>query len=296
MARPEDVIKIASKEIGYSALNDPEQGTKYIRWIEKIKPKSYTFSNNISWDIIFINWVMHQAKVNWDIIPCDNIDIVLSKIRKKSNGCFVSFEEASPGDIAVFKTNEKENAKQVGIIEENFGDSIKTIEGNANNKKWGNNVQRCIHNGNLILKIIRPPYNNIVTVPSEPVGRLVIDGIGGPLTVRKLQEQCGTMPDGIISGQPIDCAKYLDKIWRVKYLHSWDTEQKGSEVVKAVQWKIGAKPTGVWDQETSKKIQQILIKYDKHLETDTLNYNMGQNSVKALQKTLNENLWTKDFL
>lgn len=31
MARPEDVIKIASEEIGYSALNDPEQGTKYIR-------------------------------------------------------------------------------------------------------------------------------------------------------------------------------------------------------------------------------------------------------------------------
>lgn len=36
MARPEDVINIASKEVGYCALDDPEQGTKYGRWMADV--------------------------------------------------------------------------------------------------------------------------------------------------------------------------------------------------------------------------------------------------------------------
>jgi hypothetical protein len=40
MARPEDVINIASKEVGYCALDDPEQGTKYGRWMADVISKS----------------------------------------------------------------------------------------------------------------------------------------------------------------------------------------------------------------------------------------------------------------
>lgn len=49
MARPEDVINVASKEVGYCALDDPEQGIKYCRWMDSIIHKSglQTSSNDI---------------------------------------------------------------------------------------------------------------------------------------------------------------------------------------------------------------------------------------------------------
>jgi hypothetical protein len=91
---------------------------------------------------------------------------------------------------------------------------------------------------------MRPPYDGTVTVPSEPVGNLILDGVGGPLTVRKLQEQCGTMPDGFISGQPMDSSQYLGKIWKVEY-PNFEEEVTGSQVVAAIQRKIGAEETGI---------------------------------------------------
>ena len=94
---------------------------------------------------------------------------------------------------------------------------METIEGNITNDELGSLrnghcVKRCLRSWDLVFCVMRPPYDGTVTVPPEPVGQLILDGIGGPLTVRKLQEQCGTMPDGVISGQPVDSSQYLGRI------------------------------------------------------------------------------------
>ena len=94
---------------------------------------------------------------------------------------------------------------------------METIEGNITNDELGSLrnghcVKRCLRSWDLVFCVMRPPYDGTVTVPAKPVGQLILDGIGGPLTVRKLQEQCGTMPDGVISGQPVDSSQYLGRI------------------------------------------------------------------------------------
>jgi peptidoglycan hydrolase-like protein with peptidoglycan-binding domain len=65
-------------------------------------------------------------------------------------------------------------------------------------------------------------------------------------------------------------------------------ERTGSELVKAIQKKVGAEVDGYWGKETSKAIQQFLVKKGYKIDVDGY---FGPNSVKALQKSLNAKKW-----
>jgi hypothetical protein len=57
--------------------------------------------------------------------------------------------------------------------------------------------------------------------------------------------------------------------------------------VKAIQKKVGADVDGYWGPDTSKKIQEFLIKHKFSVGPDGADGYFGPNSVKGLQKSLN---------
>ena len=114
-------------------------------------------------------------------------------------------------------------------------------------------------------------------------GTLTIDGDAGWNTIIDWQHQLGTTEDGCISGQNENLYKYFSNISSVTF------ENNGSELVAAIQKKVGAKVDGYWGSETSIKIKEWLVKKGYLEEFDTDQF--GENSVKALQKSLNDKAW-----
>lgn len=100
------------------------------------------------------------------------------------------------------------------------------------------------------------------------------DGIGGPMTVSRMQEFLGTPIDGVISGQNKSMAKYYPALKSVIFD---DTE---STCVHALQWMVGVYEDGVLGPDTIKAWQKFLgVKIDG---------SFGTASMKAWQKYLNE--------
>lgn len=120
---------------------------------------------------------------------------------------------------------------------------------------------------------IEKGVNDILGKETGPI-KLDVDGIGGPMTVSRMQEFLGTQVDGVISGQNKDLAKYYPALESVIFD---DTE---STCVKALQWMVGVYEDGVIGQDTTKAWQKFLgVKIDGIF---------GPESMKAWQKYLNE--------
>lgn len=113
-------------------------------------------------------------------------------------------------------------------------------------------------------------------------GKLDVDGNGGYNTVLDMQHALGTPEDGIISGQSPDCEEYL---WAMIAV-TWSGE--GSQMVEALQRKIGAHVDGTWGPETSKKLQEYLINKGYSCGSCGADGFFGHDSVRALQQCLND--------
>ena len=103
---------------------------------------------------------------------------------------------------------------------------------------------------------------------------LDVDGVGGPLTVRRMQQFLGTTVDGVISGQKKANSKYFPALTAVDY------DNTTSTCVKSLQWLIGVYEDGVLSQSTIKAWQKFL-----GVSQDGI---FGTKSMKAWQKYLNE--------
>ena len=120
---------------------------------------------------------------------------------------------------------------------------------------------------------IEKGVNDILGGKAAPL-KLDVDGIGGPMTVSRMQEFLGTPIDGVISGQNKDMAKYYPALESVIFD---DTE---STCVHALQWLVGVYEDGVLGPDTIGAWQKFLgVKIDKIF---------GPASMKAWQKYLNE--------
>lgn len=117
--------------------------------------------------------------------------------------------------------------------------------------------------------------------------KLTVDGSGGPATISAWQQALGTPVDGVISGQLYSSWVYFPAINSV----TW--ERNGSQVVKAIQRKVGADADGFWGPATSKAIQNFLIKSGFDVGPCGADGYFGTDSVKALQRSLNsdKNPW-----
>ena len=111
-------------------------------------------------------------------------------------------------------------------------------------------------------------------------GKIAPDGYWGKATTQKAQKVFGTTVDGVISNQNQDMRKFLPNC----QIASWDfisplKLKNGSELIRAIQRKIGAEVDGFVGMETVKKLQAFL-------GVDVDGY-FGYRSVVAFQNWLN---------
>lgn len=156
--------------------------------------------------------------------------------------------------------------------------------GNETNVK---NIYTYGHGWSCILRYQGGTTNGITTTKKTTSTKLAVDGVGGPATIKAWQAALGTYQDGVISGQLQGNWKYFSGI------HSVTWERTGSQLVKAIQKKVGATVDGYWGPATSKAIQKFLIKKGFSVGADGADGYFGTQSVKALQNSLNssKNPW-----
>lgn len=148
------------------------------------------------------------------------------------------------------------------------------------------------YNGNLDLDIFygdRNAWNAYATssgsvaplpspAPAPSIPQIAVDGSCGPATVRRWQEVMGTTVDGVISGQLVPNQKTY---WRPNLVTSCVRYGgTGSDLIRAVQARLGLTQDGLLGPATIKAIQ-------KHYGL-TQDASFGPATVKALQRALNK--------
>lgn len=291
--RASDVINTAYSELGYYAPNDPERGSKYGRWMAKVTGEDWMAgpSSEIWWCCMFVSWCLAKGGVKMDGFPSQNTDLALRNGAKKY--AISDKKKVQYGDIVIFNWDWNNTTDHIGFATGTFdGAGFTTIEGNVGNAV----VEKYRQLGNVAY-ILRPPYtgygviNGITpTVETYPKnnrdgGQLDVDGIGGWNTIIDWQHQLGVIEDGYITGQDVENKDSYCAMSNVQY----GTE--GSKLVMAIQAKVGVEVDGQWGFSTSKGIQNWLISNGYDCGKSGADGIFGSESVKALQKSLNDGKW-----
>lgn len=117
----------------------------------------------------------------------------------------------------------------------------------------------------------------------KPIGKLVVDGVGGTATVTRIQEYFDLSdPDGLIGGQNASQKKYRPAMTAVV------NGKGGSQTVTALQRWCGLDPDGIWGKNTSIGLQKKLKALGYY--NGKMDSIFGAESVKALQTYLNDQL------
>lgn len=270
-----DVIRIAAAEVGYSRWSDPEQGTKYGRWYAEKTGSGYYGTNGVPYCAMFVSWVMAQAGARCEGIPGAYCPWILNAGRKA--GKLVSAANAKPGDVVLFDWEGDGTSDHVGFVERNSGGVLYTIEGNTNNGA----VARRTRSYGTVCGVIRPDYDGTTaSAPENGVGALEVDGVWGPATTRAVQAALGTTQDGIVSDQYAGYRAGNPGLSSA----SWEWHSRtslGSDMVRALQRKIGATVDGVAGPKTFRALQTCLG------TTQDGRISNPSTCVKALQQRLN---------
>lgn len=289
MGRASDVINAAYGELGYYAPDDPEPGSKYGRWMAELTGEDWLAgpSNEIWWCCMFVSWCLAQGGVEMDGFPSYNTDLALNNGARQYA---IDEYDVQYGDIIIFNWDWDGATDHIGFATGEFdGVGFTTIEGNL-----GNAVQENYRQFGNVAYVLRPPYSghgpvgpDQPDVPTDPKnnrdgGTLEVDGIGGWNTIIDLQHAFGTVEDGVISGQNLEDNDYHCGMSNIDY------NSEGSQMVEALQRKIGANVDGYWGEETSHKLQELLVSWGYNIDVDGY---FGSESVKALQQSLNDGKW-----
>lgn len=239
---------------------------------------------------MWVSMVMDMAKVTCPGFPSQNTDIAWNGGAKTRA---IAKENIRRGDILIFDWNFNTTATDhIGFATASPKNGyVTTIEGNV-----GNAVQEKNRALSTIRYVIRPKYSDAspassstektdVKNPTQNGKKLDVDGAAGYNTIYEWQSQLGTYKDGKISGQDRDNYKYFEGIVSVSF------EENGSQLVEAIQRRVGASVDGIWGYETSKKIQQWLIKKKYAVGQNADDGYFWSESVKALQRSLNDGAW-----
>lgn len=256
---PSGVLAQAAKRIGYYAPDDPEPGSEAGRyWAYKTGQKWLAGpSTLIWWCMLFVSMCFDKAG-EIDAIGgfSYNTDVTINHVRAHPEAYFVSAYEAEPGDVVIFNWDWNSTTDHVGIVEANLGGGVlQTIEGNTSSGAYGsqsagNGVWRRRRSEN-ISHVIRPAWSGGSSGYTS-TGALVVDGWIGYASTRRAQQLVGTIADGVISGQDSDNEDYLEAFTSIE----WD--EGGSQLVSAIQRRVGAVDDGYLGPNTVKAMQRKL--------------------------------------
>lgn len=288
MGTVQDVLDVASSQIGYSRWDDPEQGTKYGRWFADLIGAPYYAENGVPYCAMFVSWVFAHAGVSCAGLPSAYCPAMLDDAERE--GRTVAIASAKAGDVVYFEWNGDGETDHVGIVTDNDGSCLSTIEGNTSAGSSGSQAnggvvaarQRSFAN---VCGIVRPYYGESGGGGTTGQG-LEVDGVLGPLSVSEWQRQCGTSVDGMVAGQ-------LEE-----YYHLWPAlvatdnyDGSGSDLMREVQRKVGVSPaTGIIAKGTISHLQGWLNLrgYDTGSDTSGM---LQEGTAKAVQRSLNDGAW-----
>lgn len=135
MPSVDTLLSVARGQIGYSRWDDPETGTKYGRWYAEMYGPAWLGGNGVPYCAMFVSWVFDRAGVKVKWLPdtyCPNIH---SRIESTNDD--YSSKNAEPGDVVLFDWQRDGEDDHVGIVEENTGSYLVTIEGNTSSGSSG---------------------------------------------------------------------------------------------------------------------------------------------------------------
>lgn len=287
MATPEDVIRIAASQVGYSRWDDPEPGTKYGRWYAELTGEGYYGESGVAYCAMFASWVLAHAGVACAGFPGAYCPTMLAAAERA--GAAIPKRQAAPGDVVFFDWQSDAESDHVGIVVANRGSYLETIEGNTSSGSSGSQsnggvVARRERNLSTVCGIVRPEYGTESGGTAQRA-TLDVDGILGPLSVSEWQRQCGTPVDGVVSGQLSECRRAYPALASVTF------EGDGSALMGRVQEIVGVPgPTGIIAGGTVCMLQGWLVLHGHSCAEDHAG-ELGEATARALQESLNAREW-----
>lgn len=286
-----DVLSIARGEIGYCRWDDNQAGTKYGRWYAQLKNASYYGTSGVPFCAMFVSWVFDQAGASCAGIPeayCPYI-----KNAAKSAGKVINSRDAQPGDVVLFQWDSGA-VDHVGIVEKNYGSYIQTIEGNTTINGRSGSVGRRTRAWSVVDTVIRPNWGATGAQggTSGSTSGSTSDGLGdtrywGPKFTREMQKQLGTTQDGVVSAQPTSNKRYLPNAdtssWRFT-----SNYKGGSDMVKALQRKVGADADGWCGKKTVTALQKWLQGKGYSVGASGCDGSLGPATCQAVGKALQD--------
>ena len=308
MTAQEKVIQIARAEIGYlekasnSQLDDKTANagsnnyTKYARDLDSMGVYNGA-KNGYPWCDVFVDWCFIQSF---------GIDVAMAMTGQpmggygagctqsagyyKSLGRFYK-NDPQPGD-QIFFTDET-SIYHTGLVYKVDSSKVYTVEGNTSNVNYvdGNGGKVCKKSYPLGASCIagygRPKYDKTTIEvdieeeeKEEPKKHIIdVDGKWGEDTTRKAQEIFKTTVDGIVTDQRAEYKSANPGLLAFE----WKSNPAGySELIKAIQKKVGATQDGWIGPNTIKKMQKY---FDTAQDGCVSN---PSDVVKAFQKWLNK--------
>lgn len=145
------VVQVAQGEVG--TKETPQNYVKYNDWYYGGQNQG---GSDKPWCAAFVSWVGNKAGVPESIIPKDAYTVTAYESLVK-NGGKISNSEAQPGDIIYFTNNGSASGiYHTGIVENNSGGKIGTIEGNSSDMV----ARRSYDVNSSKVLVARPKYAN----------------------------------------------------------------------------------------------------------------------------------------
>lgn len=285
------VLATAAAEIGYCRWDDPGVGTKYGRWYAENVGSAYYGYSGVPFCAMGVSWVFSELGA-LDLIPggafayCQNCINAAEKA-----GQTVSTSSGQAGDLIFFDWGaDGGDSDHVGIIESKKSGCYVTVEFNATGTdgRSGSVARKTRPINSTVCAIVRPKYGaaSSSAASSSTASKLEVDGYWGTATTKALQTLLGTPVDGEVSSQS---EYWLAKNPGLTTGWEWVAESKaeGSQLIVAMQKKLGVTKDGLIGTNTIKALQKRLAAGDADGVFDA-----PSPAVKQLQNNLNSGkLW-----
>ena len=283
MSEKDTVIEVALNEVGYvekasnSNLDSKTENsgsgnyTKYARDLDNISfyngPK-----NGYAWCDVFVDWCFYKAFGKERAL-----ELLCQPEKSTGAGCGFSmnfykshnqfYSKPQAGDQIFF--TDGTSIYHTGLVYKVDNSKVYTVEGNTSDVSYvdGNGGKVCKKSYPLGASCIagygRPKYDiTTVDVPVEDKKEeqkkhvVDVDGKWGTHTTKKAQEVFGTTVDGIVTDQYKVYKSQNPGLISFEWLDN--PSNYGSELLRAIQKKVGANVDGHIGPETIKKMQAWL--------------------------------------
>lgn len=282
MATPSDLLAYAAKDIGYSRWDDPKNGTKFGRWYADLVGNQAYAANGVAFCAMAASYWYAGISQSCPGLPEAYVPYIYNKAKKVVGVVLSNKKNAKPGDLVLFDWNNDGSLNHTGIVELNKGSYLQTIEGNSPAGK----VARHTRSWGTIKYIIRPVWDGDDPATTEDPRIIAVDGKWGGDTTYLAQLVLGApYKDGEVSRQNPD---HRSKLKGCTLGWKWTgSDGRGSQTIKLLQEKWGAKADGVMGPDTANAMIRYYMKKGSGATVCDGRLDYPSKTIKQFQRELN---------